>query len=147
MQIPIRKGWKKIIAYAIVDDEDYERLNKSRWSLQATGYPQAWDIKTKKTRTMHQFVLNLASGYRNKLEVSHLNQNKLDNRKCNLKITNRQENSRNQSIPQKNSTTGYLNVHKLKNGYQVRIFGKYYGFFKNLKEAGEFAKKKRKELL
>ena len=147
-KIPLRNKEKIIIAYALVDDEDFERLNKVSWSLQATGYPQAWEIKTSGVRTMHQHILKLLPGYKGKNEVSHINQNKLDNRKENLRLTNRQENSRNQHIAQKNNKTGYLNVQiHGKDCYTVSIFGKYYGHFDDLELAGKFAKKKREELL
>lgn len=131
--------------FALVDDEDFDRLSKVSWSLQSTGYPQAW--WDGHTRTMHQAVLDLKPGYRGKVEVSHENQDKLDNRKSNLVIADRQHNSRNQTHGQKNSTHGYLNVKKQTNGYSVEIFGQYIGFRKNLEDAAKLARETRQKML
>jgi hypothetical protein len=70
--------------YAIIDDEDYELVSKyGRWYENDSGYA------IKKTRIngksvsvrMHRLVMDAPKG----LQVDHINGNRLDNRKTNLR--------------------------------------------------------------
>jgi hypothetical protein len=88
--------------FAIVDADDYERLNKYKWCLSRTRHTNYAMRRTKgkrvkgkrvKRRTimMHRFIL----GAPRHLVVDHINHNGLDNRKTNLRLCTRAENSRN----------------------------------------------------
>ena len=77
--------------YAIVDREDYDKVNAfSPWYENDGGYA------TKKTRIkgknvsirMHRLIMNPPGG----LEVDHINGNRLDNRKSNLRCVSHQIN-------------------------------------------------------
>ena len=85
--------------YTLVDDEDYEYLNQFKWSMTKKGYVQGY-IGKKTTKfgnvrnmQMHRVIMfdKLKSG----VFVDHINGNKLDNRKCNLRLCNLTENNRN----------------------------------------------------
>lgn len=137
--------------YALVDDEDFDVLTNKpfgRWSTNVAGYTQGWNIITHKVIYMHRVVLKREFGDRR--HTDHINFNKLDNRKENLRIGN-SINSFNRSKPQSNSTTGVLNVHKVSTGYQVRITingeKHYYGFTTSLIKAKALAKVARAEAL
>lgn len=84
-----RAGFKTLI-----DDNDYELVNKFRWGLLAPGpkckYARA-TINGKDT-TLHRFLLKLTDP---KLCVDHINGDGLDNRRANLRITNKSGNARN----------------------------------------------------
>ena len=68
---------------ATVDDGDFENLNKFKWYPDSGGYPI-----TKDPIRMHRLILKLEKGQK---YVDHINGNKLDNRRENLRIcTNRQ---------------------------------------------------------
>lgn len=75
-----------------------------------------------------------------KIQVDHINGNKLDNRKENLRLATNQQNSCNVG-PQKNNTSGYKGVGWCKKSkkYQVRIKGKnkqvWLGLFDDIVEA------------
>lgn len=76
--------------FALVDDEDFERVNALKWyaSLESRGtkwYAVRHD-KNGKMR-MHRFVMGLPNGKIDPRVVDHLNHKSLDNRKCNLEIT------------------------------------------------------------
>ncbi len=64
----------------IVDIEDVPRLSEETWYLNKWGY--AIHDNPKKMRSMSRFILN----YDGPLEVDHINGDKLDNRKKNLRI-------------------------------------------------------------
>ncbi len=76
---------------ALVDDEDFERLSQYKWRPlpgKHVGYYAATegDIdpvrRKRRTLLMHRLVLNAAPG----ITVDHINGNKLDNRKENLRL-------------------------------------------------------------
>ncbi len=88
-EIPLTKG-----KVAIVDDEDYVRLAKYKWYSGSDGYARrcAWNKGDVKTILMHREILNTGKG----LSTDHINGDRLDNRKENLRICSRAENNRNQ---------------------------------------------------
>lgn len=79
---------------AIVDDEDFERLNQYKWRTQRIGYlfyGARWGRKT--TIMLHREVLNLKHG--DGRMVDHINNDGLDCRKQNLRYCTHAENMRN----------------------------------------------------
>ena len=77
--------------YTVVDDEDYEKLIKYNWCLSVQGYA----VNSKNNLLMHRFILNLTKDDGN--ITDHINRNKLDNRKSNLRLCNRTKNAFNSS--------------------------------------------------
>ena len=71
---------------------------------------------------VRRFVLGLGKAERCKIEVDHINHNRLDNRKSNLRIVTRQENMYNKS-EYKNNTSGVKGVkwNKDRQKWQVQI--------------------------
>lgn len=90
---------------ALVDDDDYKNLSIYKWSYMSVGYAVRQSKDTKKFITMHRQVINAPVG----ILVDHINMNKLDNRKKNLRLCNKSENMRNRSIPS-NNTSGFKGV-------------------------------------
>ncbi|NQT00704.1 MAG: HNH endonuclease [Planctomycetes bacterium] len=90
-RIPLTQG-----KYAIVDPEDFERLNKHKWyavNMKHTFYAQRGISMSDKRVLimMHREILKVPDG----MFVDHINHNGLDNRKANLRPATRAENSRN----------------------------------------------------
>lgn len=87
-EIPLTKG-----KVAIVDDEDYVRLAKYKWHLFSRGYAARgiWENGKVKAIYMHREILNVESGF----VTDHINGDKLDNRRQNLRICSQLENTRN----------------------------------------------------
>lgn len=73
-----KKEWRSqriIVDYAIVDDEDYEKLSERTWYKNSMGYAQS-DYPTR--ITMHKLI----TGFK---MTDHINREKLDNRRENLR--------------------------------------------------------------
>lgn len=103
--IPITQG-----ATAYVDDEDYEEISKYKWYLSSNGYAMrsVYMGRNKSSAIcMHRQVINLDR--LSKMDVDHINNNKLDNRKENLRVCTRSENMRNRG-KNKNNKSGYKGV-------------------------------------
>ena len=103
---------KVISGYALVDDEDYERLNKHRWYRSGLAYASRWVKKgeilygQRTSILMHREVLNFPkSNY-----IDHINGDGLDNRKENLRLATAGQNGQNSKL-RKDSTTGYKGVY------------------------------------
>jgi hypothetical protein len=77
----------------IIDNEDFQKIiNMGPWHCTKgkRGPYFAHDINRKKIY-LHRFLISAPKG----LEVDHINQNKLDNKKSNLRIVTRSENAMN----------------------------------------------------
>jgi hypothetical protein len=107
-EIPLTKG-----KVAIVDDEDFDYLTQWKW-FYTNGYAarRFGPKKKRKIIYMHSFLTNPGDG----LFTDHINRNKLDNRKQNLRSCTRAQNSYNRKAG-KNNISGYKGVHLKKDGY------------------------------
>jgi hypothetical protein len=134
---------------AIVDDEDYAWLNQWKWCYSTAGYAiRAIRINGKrKTIFMHRIILKTP----NDLFTDHINRNKLDNRRENLRICTASQNKANQSA-QHNNTSGKKGVTwqkdiqrwKAQINFKQKII--YLGDFKDIEEAARAYAKKSFEL-
>lgn len=83
---------KEKVAETLVDEDNYFELMKHTWNLSIQGYVKGLTNDRKPVR-LHRFVLNYTG---NKL-VDHINNNKLDNRKENLRMVDSNQNMQNRS--------------------------------------------------
>lgn len=95
--------------YALVDKSDYDLLMHWTWSYAKVGYAAAWDKVTKKIIYMHRLLNRTPKG----LSTDHVNGNKLDNRRSNLRTCTQSQNTANRGLL-KNNTSGAKGVHKRK---------------------------------
>lgn len=134
--------------YTIVDDDMFDFLNQYKWSLHTGGYTQRSYITDtfrkcgKKHRFLKEYMHRLITGAKKGEYVDHINGNKLDNRKSNLRICTNAQNGWNQGISKKN-TSGYKGVrwHKLAKKWDARIRVNrkefYLGLFIDIKDAAK----------
>lgn len=108
-EIPLTHGQS-----TIVDSADYEWLNQYKWYAwrsRPTGEFYATRViyvDGKQYRfSMQRFILGLKHG--DKRVGDHKNRNPLDNRRANLRIATRQQNTANSKVS-RNSTTGIKGV-------------------------------------
>lgn len=100
----------------LIDPEDFQKIKKYSWCISKTGYAVA-NINGKVTK-MHRYIMGENDS---KIIIDHINRNKLDNRKNNLRRCTAKENSRNTTVS-KNNPTGYLGVSLTAQGkFRARI--------------------------
>ena len=95
--IQLTKGKK-----ALVDDEDFDRVNALSWYFNGR-YAARKDSNG--TMLLHRFIMNTPSD----MVTDHINGNRLDNRKDNLRICTQSQNRANSRISITN-TSGYKGV-------------------------------------
>lgn len=121
--IPLTRG-----AVAIVDADEYEKLvSMGSWYLSDTGYAI---LSNKKVR-MHREVNKTPKS----LLTDHLNNNRLDNRKANLRSVNASENAKNKA-----RVKGYC-WDKYHQYWVIRVRGVSYGTCRTEAEAKEIVKR------
>ena len=127
--------------FILVDDIDFEELNKHKWLINKGGYPQT-RYKTKLV-LLHKLLVNFPET--NSINVcDHINRNRLDYRRENLRVATRIQNNANR-IPNINSKLGTKGVsidkRKLKNKFYAYICSDnkkiHIGYFATIKEAAE----------
>ena len=122
--------------YAIVDDEDYKYLNKYKWCFGSNDY--AMRVVDKETILMHRVINKTPES----MITDHINHDKLDNRKNNLRTCTKAQNRINAKM-NKNNNSGYKGVTWNKLGRKwrayIRINGKskHLGYFDNKEEANK----------
>ena len=99
------------VARAIIDIECIDLIKQYKWHLRTDGY-----VSTGNNVYLHRFLMNPPDN----MEIDHINRNKLDNRRENLRICTQQQNLQNKGIPTDN-TSGYTGVYKRNNKWCARI--------------------------
>lgn len=129
----------------LVDDEDFMALSKPSWHVTSDGYAKRTvrigrrSEGKKITVAIHRQILGLERG--DARQVDHINGNKLDNRRCNLRICLKDENARNRKT-NANNQLGYKGVsrHGLKSRVEIQSHVRrvYLGLHPTAELANEF---------
>jgi hypothetical protein len=99
--------------FTVVDDEDFEKTKKITWyfsyakvktKIDCGGYAKGYNPQTGKNVFLHRFILNIPSN----IQVDHVNHDKLDNRRCNLRLATRSQNNMNRE--KTNNKHGYKGI-------------------------------------
>ena len=107
------RGKYGIGKYVLVDDEDYEELNKYKWRLRkgyATRDGKMVNYKKGKIISMHREIMKAPL----EKDIDHKDRNKLNNCKSNLRFCDMTQNLGNQKIHRDN-TSGFKGVYFNKN--------------------------------
>lgn len=124
--------------FMLIDTEDFERVSKHTWYKDCHGYGRGY--VNGKHKRCHNFIVGKAP---DGLVTDHINRNKLDNRKSNLRFCTPLVNTHNRVIPSK---TGYQGIRhrvgKRVERYSAEFkdqFGRtvYIGSYKSLESAIE----------
>lgn len=118
-----------------IDKNDYERIKIYKWWISKDGYVES-NINKKSIR-IHRYLLE---NPKNKF-IDHINRDKLDNRRSNLRIVTALQNAQNTSVRKSKKNTQYRGISFYDDRYYVRfIYYKqniYLGRYENEIEAAE----------
>jgi len=81
----------------LVDDADYEKVSKIKWHLSKRGYTQTF-INGKRIYLHRMIMWNEIKKSNFSLVVDHINHDPLDNRKSNLRLVTKSQNSANKIV-------------------------------------------------
>lgn len=133
----------------LLDDEDRERFSIYRWSVSGNGYLQRHHViapgKYTKIR-LHQEIMGHPKG----CKIDHINGNKLDNRRSNLRLVDDTGNAQNMRKRGRN-TSGYRGVSWSKKQGQWQAYAHkqrkliHLGFYDDLQEAARVATEYRRQ--
>lgn len=79
-ELILRNARGEEVARTFIDIEDIEKVRKYKWSLHNKGYVRSF--YKNKTIYLHRIIMDAKEDQ----EIDHINLNKLDNRKCNLRF-------------------------------------------------------------
>lgn len=131
-KIPLTQG-----KFALVDDEDYDKISRYKWRYNKNGYAMAHDILENKVDVyMHRLVNKTAVGF----HTDHINHDKLDNRKENLRTATSSQNAFNTGLYSHN-TSGHKGLYWYERYKKWEVYINVHGEriylkrFKNLQDA------------
>lgn len=127
--------------FTLVDDADYEKVSARKWHQVSRGYVKSnrylgGGIHNQKTESiaLHRFIMDAQKGQ----SVDHINGDKLDNRRSNLRFCTQAQNVHNSKLSKLN-TSGYKGVFWTKHAklWRVRVGKKHVGYFSDKIEAAK----------
>lgn len=136
--------------FALVDDEDYEFLNQYKWYCDPYGYA-ARMVRQNGRRAvtlMQRYVLCPLPG----VVLDHINGNRLDNRRCNLRMCQKADNNKNRRVNKANTSSRYKGVTWREHAHAWKAYIKidrkqiHLGYFKDEREAGKAYNEAAKQL-
>jgi hypothetical protein len=104
--------------FSLVDRDEHKRISSHKWHLSHNGYAIRLDYKNNKSVIyMHRAITNCKKPF----VVDHINRDKLDNRRKNLRVCTNNENVRNS--PSRGGSSSYKGVSHAKefNKFRCRI--------------------------
>ena len=147
VEIPLLARDGSLRAISIVDDEDAEHA-AYRWQLDPNGYVARSLPRTpggpRKQLKLHRVILGL--GFGDERQGDHLDGERLNNRRSNLRVVTQTENA--QNVPAYPGTSRHRGVSRTRGGRwnaRIKINGRdfYLGSFANEEEAARVASEAR----
>lgn len=116
-EIPLTRGF-----VTIVDDEDFEWVSQQSWYASGRpggDYAVGWDGKAKRNIYLHRLIMGAADGQ----SVDHINGDKLDNRRCNLRFCTPSQNAANRRVKKRDSAVSpYRGIFWARERHHWRVF-------------------------
>lgn len=125
-KIPLRRinkdtRHREVFDYALVDDDDYPIVSKYYWYLGSQGYVRRRD-ENKKQVNLHRFIAEIHHWDVGENTIDHINHDKKDNRKSNLRVCTFQQNMFNRTAHD-DAFSRYKGVSRRENGtWRMRVY-------------------------
>lgn len=142
-------------ARVLLDEADYEWANRYRWHLLKNGYAvrNHWLGRTPEGKSrnaviyLHRELLGLAKG--DGTFVDHINGDRLDNRRANLRITTALESAQNRTGKASAKTSRHRGVDywSVRGIWRARVGNHHVGYFKTEAESAAAAREARLRLM
>lgn len=152
-RIPLRAAGSSIKAWTLVDIDEFERVNLLHWHY-SKGYAVRERTRSespngRSTERLHRTVLGLSDD--DMRHVDHINRDRLDNRRRNLRAVSPGSNS--QNVPSQGGSSRFRNVywHARQQSWNASIYSDgqriHLGSFLSEEDAGECASRARRVLM
>lgn len=93
--IPLWGRGKKIKGYTVVDARDFDALNVHRWHRDSAGYVRRYVERDGRMAGIHMHRVVLGLAYGDPMQADHINRDRLDNRRVNLRAVTQAQNMQN----------------------------------------------------
>lgn len=118
-KIPLHGREGKFYGWALVDLVDVAKAEVISWTLDPRGYVAGRLPGSKTTTTLHRWLM--LDGEKCRIVVDHINGDKLDNRRSNLRLCSQSQNTKN-TLVAKDNRSGIKGVSQKSNGkWRARI--------------------------
>jgi hypothetical protein len=107
--VPLTQG-----KFAIIDEADADSVLASNWSFGRQGYAvrHVGGRDSRNYLLMHRWLMDTPKG----MDTDHINGNRIDNRRSNLRICTRSQNVRNRTVQRNNRSSPYKGVSRHSDG-------------------------------
>lgn len=123
MELPLTNSDSKVI----VDPDIYAEFVGRKISLNGWGYARFWHKSDQKSYCLHKYVMNNPES-----QVDHINRDKLDCRRENLRLATASQNNANKGKSKRQTTSQYIGVTWFKLRGKWMAYSKVNGKFKSL---------------
>ena len=129
--------------FTIVDQDDFERLNKYNWQANVREGRSRYATRTirRNGRVCHRQMHRIITNAPKEMMVDHINHDGLDNRKVNLRLATPQQNAWNRRCLRRCNGSKYMGVSwdKQNRKWRGRLFvdgkSRFLGYFEDEKDA------------
>lgn len=139
MEIKLTDG-----SIATIDPDDYELVKGYRWRLNRDGYAIA-------TRTETIFMHRLVNGTPDDAITDHINRDRLNNTRANLRTSDKSRNALNSHIRARQARSGFRGVCRVNRRWRavITVDGRqeHLGYYDTPEEASEAYGRRRDEIL
>jgi hypothetical protein len=128
-KIPLSMGF-----VALIDDDDYEVIASMNWRVSGAGTKRVYAVTgTKPAVYMHRLITECPPGF----VVDHLNEDGLDNRRCNLRVCTHRENIARSNTAPKQSASGFIGVFRNKHSltFYAKLSNRRLGAYRRAEDA------------